>query len=130
MSSVLRTVMIVLLGIHFWEIALFDALVFLNIQFHHANIGLPERWDRLFRVFLASPAMHKVHHSDDPSEYNSNFSFFLSAWDRLFGTFQLNPNPQTITFGLRDAKDPESQRLTQLLRKPFVGRTIQSIESV
>ena len=118
-SSTLRIPLILFLGLELWEIALFDMLIFVNIQFHHANIGLPGRGDKIFSLFLTSPNMHKVHHSINPKEYNRNFTFFLSIWDRLFGTFWENPVPETIQFGLKDKIDPSDQRLSALLTSPF-----------
>jgi sterol desaturase/sphingolipid hydroxylase (fatty acid hydroxylase superfamily) len=118
-SSLLRIPFILLLGVQLWEIVLFDALVFVNIQFHHANIGLGRKGDRLFSLLLTSPAMHKVHHSIDPSEHNSNFTFFLSIWDRLFATFKRHPDPEGIQFGLRDKQNSGSQKLFTLLASPF-----------
>jgi len=118
-SSVLRIPFIVFLGLDLWEIVLFDMLIFVNIQFHHANLGLSSRGDKIFSLFLTSPNMHKVHHSVDPKEYDSNFTFFLSVWDRIFGTFRENPAPETIHFGLEGKMDPEEQKLTALLSAPF-----------
>ena len=39
--------------------------------------------------------MHRVHHSIDPRETNSNFGFNLPWWDRLFGTYRAQPRPDT-----------------------------------
>jgi sterol desaturase/sphingolipid hydroxylase (fatty acid hydroxylase superfamily) len=35
--------------------------------------------------------MHRVHHSIERDETDSNFGFNLSVWDRLFGTYRAQP---------------------------------------
>src|ERR1700676_8396 len=35
--------------------------------------------------------MHRVHHSIEPAETNSNFGFNLPWWDWLFGTYRAQP---------------------------------------
>jgi hypothetical protein len=50
---------------------------------------------------VVTPHMHKVHHSDQQPETDSNFATVLSVWDRLAGTFRMRADPSTIVFGLR-----------------------------
>ena len=47
--------------------------------------------DGLLRAVLVTPDMHRVHHSADPTETNTNFGFTFSWWDRLFGTYRRQP---------------------------------------
>jgi sterol desaturase/sphingolipid hydroxylase (fatty acid hydroxylase superfamily) len=35
--------------------------------------------------------MHRVHHSTDRVEHDTNYGFCLSLWDRLFGTYRPQP---------------------------------------
>ena len=35
--------------------------------------------------------MHHIHHSQTSTEANSNYSFFLSIWDKLFGSYTHEP---------------------------------------
>ncbi len=123
LSSCFRMLLIPILGIQLWEVALFDLIIFANVQFHHANIGISPFGDRILRIFLTSPEMHKVHHSMDPEELNSNYTAFLSVWDRLFGTFKLNPNPHAIKFGVEGYRDPSQLKVVSLLKNPFTLRT-------
>ncbi|MDQ3624698.1 MAG: sterol desaturase family protein [Verrucomicrobiota bacterium] len=100
MSSILRVPLLFLTGIQLWELAIFETAMLLVVQFHHANIGVGARLDRWLRLFIVTPAMHKVHHSRLRPETDSNFTAFLSVWDRLFRTFRLRDDPRTIQFGL------------------------------
>ncbi len=56
--------------------------------FTHLNIAFNPKADRVLRWVLVSPNMHRIHHSDDPAELNSNFGFHVSWWDRLFRTYR------------------------------------------
>jgi sterol desaturase/sphingolipid hydroxylase (fatty acid hydroxylase superfamily)/rhodanese-related sulfurtransferase len=118
-SNVLRIPLILLLGIHLWEIVLYETALIAVIQFHHANIGLPRRVDQLLRCFIVTPAMHKVHHSRWQPETDSNYSSLLSVWDRVFRSFRLRDDPRTIQFGLDDFAKPEDQTLPGILKTPL-----------
>ena len=118
-SNCLRIPLILLVGIHLWEIVLYETALLAVIQFHHANIGLPSRLDQLLRCFIVTPAMHKVHHSRWQPETDSNYSSLLSVWDRIFRSFHLRDDPRTIQFGLDDFAKPEDQMLPGILQTPL-----------
>ncbi|MGV3771522.1 MAG: sterol desaturase family protein [Verrucomicrobiales bacterium] len=117
-SSVIRIGLIAILGIKLWELALYEIMLFAVVQFHHANIALPSQIDSFLRVFIPTPAMHKVHHSRIMVETDSNFSSLLSVWDRAFGTFRLRPDLEKIDFGLDGLDSPGDQSFTGLLKLP------------
>ena len=118
-SSLLRLPLIFMLGIHLWELLLYGWLMGLVVDFHHANIALPERIDRWMRALIVTPAMHKVHHSRIQAETDSNYTSLLSVWDRLFGSFRLLPDPAAIEIGLDGWSEPPNQTLSGLLATPF-----------
>lgn len=120
-SSMFRVPVIFLVGIHLWELVVYETLMFAVVQFHHANVGLPAWLDRFLRVLIPTPAMHKVHHSRVMVETNSNYSSLLSLWDRLFRTFRLRANPREIVFGLDEFDAPECQRLTGMAKTPLLN---------
>lgn len=119
LSSILRIPVILLFGIRLWEILLFETMMFAVVQFHHANIGVPPALDRFLRAFIVTPAMHKVHHSRWQPETDSNFTSFLSVWDRIGGTFRLRERPEEIAFGLDGYDGPEHDSMRGLLRMPL-----------
>ncbi|MFU8781040.1 MAG: sterol desaturase family protein, partial [Kiritimatiellia bacterium] len=98
------------------------ALMGVIVDFHHANIALPERVDRWLRTLIVTPAMHKVHHSILQSETDSNYTSLLSAWDRLFGSFRLRSDLAAIEIGLDDWRDPAHQTLKGVIKTPFVRK--------
>lgn len=122
MSSILRVPLIILLGISIGQLAVYEILMFAVVQFHHANIGISEKWDRVLRLFIVTPYMHKVHHSRWQPETDSNYSSLLSIWDRIFRSFRINEKPETIRLGLDEFDHPADQTIPGLLRTPLAKR--------
>jgi len=92
--------------------------------FNHGNIRLPVGADRVLRWIIVTPDMHRVHHSVEEDETNSNFGFNLPWWDRLFGTYRAQPRAGQVgmTIGLHGHTDPrEVARLDGMLLMPFRG---------
>ena len=118
-SSVLRVPVIALLGLQLWELALYELAMFTIVQLHHANIALPPQLDRWLRGFIVTPFMHKVHHSRWQPETDSNYSSLFSFWDRLFRSFRLRDDPETLQFGLQELDGQENHTLTGLLATPL-----------
>lgn len=102
LSSLLRVPLLLLLGASLGELAVYEALLFAVVQFQHANIGLPERLDRILRWVIVTPALHKVHHSVRRAEADSNYSSLFAWWDRWFGTWKILPPGRRIEFGVED----------------------------
>ena len=99
-SSILRVPVLVLVGCGIEQLALYELLLFAVVQFQHANVALPEPLDRLLRVVIVTPYLHKVHHSVAVTERDSNYSSLFSWWDRIFRTLRINRDPRRIVFGV------------------------------
>ena len=121
MSSALRLAIIPLVGIPLGALALYEFILITSTQFHHSNIGLPPSVDRAIRAVIVSPSMHKVHHSVEIAETNSNYTSILSVWDRLFRTFRLRKDDHAIEFGVREFSASGYQTLRGLLITPFTS---------
>ena len=121
MSSTLRIPLFILLGASIGQLALYELLMFAVVQFHHANISVSAKWDRVLRLFIVTPYMHKVHHSRWQPETDSNYSSLLSIWDRLFHSFRMNEKPSSIHIGLDDYDSPEKQSVPGMLKTPWTG---------
>ncbi|MCB1761125.1 MAG: sterol desaturase family protein, partial [Gammaproteobacteria bacterium] len=124
LSLLIKFATIVLLGPPVVAVVLFEVLLNATAMFNHGNIRLPVELDRLLRHFVVTPDMHRVHHSIEDDETNSNFGFNLPWWDRIFGTYRAQPRGghQGMTIGIRDFHDPaEVIRLPGLLLLPFRG---------
>ena len=118
-SSILRLAVIPLLGIPFKDLVSYELVLQPVILFHHSNIALPETLDRWMRLFVVSPNMHRVHHSDIPVETNSNYASIFSVWDRIWGSYQKR-DTATIRYGLKEFRDPVWQTLKGMLIQPTV----------
>jgi sterol desaturase/sphingolipid hydroxylase (fatty acid hydroxylase superfamily) len=57
--------------------------------------------------FLVSPRYHRVHHSADRAQQNTNFGIIFSCWDYLFGTANADLT-RPAAFGLTEVKVPDS----------------------
>ncbi len=120
LSTFIRLPVIVLLGMTFAELAFFELTLNVATLFHHSNLAIPEKWDRMLRVVLVTPNMHRVHHSVEMAETNSNYTSLLSVWDRLARSFSMRPDTHTITFGLPRFREDRFQRFWGFLVTPFL----------
>ena len=110
-----------LLGAGAWAVFLFEVLLNATAMFNHANLKLPRPLDAMLRTFLVTPDMHRVHHSVEPSETDSNYGFNLSIWDRMFGTYVAQPRAGHIgmDIGLKAFRDFRPTQLLWSLALPF-----------
>ena len=90
-------------------------------MFNHGNVRMPEAVDRVLRWIVVTPDMHRVHHSIEPHETNSNFGFNLPWWDRLFGTYRERPaaGHDAMTIGIGQFRASRELRLDRMLLQPF-----------
>ena len=73
-------------GIPLWVLLIYLIVSTLNAQLEHSNIKLWEPLDRVLRLLFVTPNMHKVHHSREQIQTDTNYSNIFSIWDRIFGT--------------------------------------------
>ena len=124
LSMLIKFATIVVLGPPVVAVVIFEVLLNATAMFNHGNIGLPATLDRVLRWVVVTPDMHRVHHSIEDDETNSNFGFNLPWWDRLFGTYRDQPRAGQLgmKIGIRDHADPrEVARLDGMLLLPFRG---------
>jgi sterol desaturase/sphingolipid hydroxylase (fatty acid hydroxylase superfamily) len=115
---------ILLLGAPALGVLIFEVLLNATSMFSHGNVRLPAWLDRLLRLVVVTPEMHRVHHSIDPRETNSNFGFNLPWWDYLLGTYRPQPvrGHEGMTIGLSQYRDERrAGRLHWMLLLPFLG---------
>jgi sterol desaturase/sphingolipid hydroxylase (fatty acid hydroxylase superfamily) len=122
-SMAIKIAVVVALGAPPLAVLAFEVILNATSIFNHANIRLPKRAERMLRMVVVTPDMHRVHHSAIPEETNSNFGFNLPWWDRLFGTYRAQPHEGHLgmTIGLREFRDPAELRLDRMLVQPLRG---------
>ena len=119
LSSLFRLIIFLLLGMNLIFLLVYEIALQVIIQLHHSNISLPEKYDRMLRYLIVTPNMHRVHHSDEWSETNSNYSSVFSFWDRLWSSFRQREDTLTINLGLKLLREDKWQRITGILLTPF-----------
>lgn len=104
-------------------VLVFEVLLNATALFNHANIELPGGVDRVLRLIVVTPDMHRVHHSSDPAETNSNYGFNLPWWDRLLGTYRAQPakGHQGMEIGIEQFRTRRDLWLDRMLVQPLRG---------
>lgn len=125
LSMLIKFAVILLLGPPLVAVVVFEVLLNATAMFNHGNLRLPLVLDRWLRWVVVTPDMHRVHHSVEDDETNSNFGFNLPWWDRLFGTYRDQPRGghEGMTIGIYTCRDPRVvERLPGMLALPFRRR--------
>ena len=123
-SMLIKMITIAALGPPLVAVVLFEVILNGMAMFNHANIKLPAQLDHWLRWLVVTPDMHRVHHSVEPDETNSNFGFNLSIWDRLMGTYRAQPRLGQVEMdiGIASLRDPQiTTSLMGMLRIPFIN---------
>jgi sterol desaturase/sphingolipid hydroxylase (fatty acid hydroxylase superfamily) len=120
-SVLIKIAIVLAFGIPPVAVVAFEVVLNLTSQFNHSNVAMPSRLDRLVRLMVVTPDMHRVHHSVHREEHNSNFGFNLPWWDWLFRTYRPQPREGHLgmTIGLHMFRDPGELRLDRMLTQPF-----------
>ncbi len=125
LSMLIKLATIMVLGPPVVAVLIFEVLLNGTAMFNHSNVKLPLPLDRILRLFVVTPDMHRVHHSVEDDETNSNFGFNLPWWDRLFGTYRDQPRAghDDMSIGIHHYRDPKQvNRLDGMLMFPFIGK--------
>ena len=124
LSMLIKLAAIAALGVPPAAVVLFEVLLNATSMFNHANVRIAPAFESVLRWLVVTPDMHRVHHSVERDETNSNFGFNLSLWDRLFGTYRAQPRAgqEAMTIGIPDFRDAaECSTLAGMLAIPFLG---------
>ncbi len=129
LSMLIKVMLVLLLGAPAVAVLLFEIILNATAMFNHGNVRLPETADRVLRLFLVTPDMHRVHHSIHREETDSNFGFNLPWWDHLFGTYRAQPRDghAGMAIGLEIFRDYRSLSLPWLLLQPFLKVSISGV---
>ena len=121
LSLGLKFIVIVALGTSPLAVLLFEIGLNATSMFNHSNVRVPSSVERLLRLLVVTPDMHRVHHSVARRETDSNFGFNFPWWDRLFRTYRPRPEAgyESMTLGIEQFRDPHELRLDRMLTQPF-----------
>jgi sterol desaturase/sphingolipid hydroxylase (fatty acid hydroxylase superfamily) len=121
LSMFWKAAVIIALGAPPVAVLVFEIVLNGAAMFNHANIRLPKAADAVLRLLIVTPDMHRIHHSTDPRETDSNYGFNLAIWDRLFSTYTETPRrgETGIEIGLSEWRDSRTASLGWALALPF-----------
>lgn len=122
LSTFIKIAVVFALGPPVLAVLTFEVLLNATSMFNHGNVRLPVWLDRVVRLFVVTPEMHRVHHSIDRNEANTNFGFNLPWWDYLLGTYRAQPaeGHERMQIGVAHVRDEKAiERLPGMLALPF-----------
>ena len=122
LSALIKLAVVLVLGPPAVAVVGFEVLLNATSMFNHSNVRMPRPFDRLLRLVVVTPDMHRVHHSVIPCETNSNFGFNLPWWDYLLGTYRSQPKAghERMTIGIESYQNEQQvDRLPGMLLLPF-----------
>lgn len=90
-----------------------------NGVLQHANIRLWRPVDRAVSLVFVTPDVHKIHHSCEVVETNSNYGNVIAVYDRILGTFTSTEHVASIAYGLKDSERQRTESFSGLLSLPF-----------
>ncbi|MDQ3140624.1 MAG: sterol desaturase family protein [Bacteroidota bacterium] len=118
-SVLFRGPAIILIGVSPVMVLIYEIAFEAATQFHHSNIKLPFRFEKMLNYFIVTPRMHGIHHSMIKKETDSNYSIIFSFWDRIHKTVRLNIHHQEIVTGVPAYADEKELTIGNLLKLPF-----------
>jgi len=121
LSMVIKMGVVTALGTPASAVLIFEVLLNATSMFNHSNVAMRAGVDRVLRLIVVTPDMHRVHHSIVARETNSNFGFNLPWWDRWFGTYRAEPGAGQLgmTIGIEQFRGPRELALGRMLTQPF-----------
>lgn len=121
LSMFIKLLTVMVLGPPPVAVLIFEVLLNGTAMFNHSNIHIPPLIDRLLRLLIVTPDMHRVHHSVITRETNSNYGFNLPWWDYLMETYRAQParGHDGMTIGIGWLREKNLLTLPGLLIMPF-----------
>lgn len=125
LSMIIRLPLLAVLGLPMIHLLAYDLALNVCSLFQHGNVRLAEPADRALRMIFVTPMMHRVHHSTEWRETNSNYSTVFSFWDRLFRSYRFRRYADAPRIGMNILRSARWNRIYNLLRMPFAGKDVQ-----
>jgi sterol desaturase/sphingolipid hydroxylase (fatty acid hydroxylase superfamily) len=122
LSMLYKGLVIFIVGPSILAVFLFEVMLNASSIFNHANLKLTAGLDKKLRFIIVTPDMHRVHHSINSQETNSNFGFSLSIWDKLFKTYKGQPSAghQEMIVGIKEYQNTNPSSILWCLKLPFI----------
>lgn len=120
-SFFLKSAAVLAIGAPILTVLIFEVVLSSLSLFSHSNFHIPEKFEGVLRRLVITPDYHRVHHSVERRETDSNYGFHLTVWDYLFGTYVARTArpPGEMPIGIEQFREAKDQRLFSLLVQPF-----------
>src|SRR6056300_1283093 len=109
LSALVRSIIIILFNI--------ELINLLSSIFHHSNINIPEKLEKMISLIFVTPSIHWVHHHQRQSETDANYSTIFSWWDKIFNSKSLFKRKLNMPIGV---EGDQEQDLVKLVIRPFI----------
>jgi sterol desaturase/sphingolipid hydroxylase (fatty acid hydroxylase superfamily) len=116
LSAAARVGVILVLALPLVSIVAFETLVLAAALFHHSNLRLAPRLERVLARLVVTPGIHWVHHHRRQADADANYATILSLWDPLFGSRAATRRTPDMAIGVEGR---DEMGLLDLLRAPF-----------
>lgn len=107
-------------------LVIYRSLSAVNALFEHGNFRTFTFIDRWLAPFWVTPNLHKLHHSSDIRETDTNYGNLLSVFDRAFGTYSPPGGAAEVAYGISSYPQAASLTVLQILRLPFAHKKSRS----
>jgi len=123
LSMIIKLLAVAVIGPPALAVLIFEILLNGASMFNHSNLNIPLWADRMLRLFIVTPDMHRVHHSVIIKEMDSNFGFNIPWWDRFFGTYKAQPvrGHDGMKIGVGQFQDQAIATIPWILKLPFTA---------
>ncbi|GGG88207.1 sterol desaturase [Parapedobacter pyrenivorans] len=118
-SVLFRGAAVVLIGAGPVAVLIYEIAFEAATQFHHSNLKMPFRLERMLNFFVVTPRMHGIHHSIVKQQTDSNYAIVFSVWDRIHRTVRLNVDQDKIITGVPSYADESELTIGRLFKLPF-----------
>jgi sterol desaturase/sphingolipid hydroxylase (fatty acid hydroxylase superfamily) len=116
-----RAAQIIAIGVSSRDLRVWQRALLVSILFHHSNVQLPERVERVLSAVVVTPRLHGIHHANVKPIRDTNWSSGLTFWDRIHGTLRTDVPQPAITIGVEGYDRREDVTLTRILALPFTA---------
>ncbi|NRA88113.1 MAG: sterol desaturase family protein [Rhizobiales bacterium] len=119
-SMLFKFVLIAILGTPAIAVVIFELILSSGALFNHSNIRFSKKVDKWLQKIIVTPNMHRIHHSDNPVETDSNYGFSITLWDKIFNSYTENFDADyKVNTGLKVSDKQETHKIIWALKFPF-----------
>ena len=122
LSTGFRALQVIVIGMPLVVYMLYDIIFVIATMFHHSNVRLPIRLERVLNWVIVTPRMHGIHHSVVKQETDANYSVIFRWWDIIHGSLRLGVPQSQVVVGVAGYRGPETEAIGPLLTMPFKGQ--------